>query len=134
MGLLGYTITKESELDKTAHAKVEAMETRYKGYTEHVAVINFFDQDTNEEIVFDLMKNKNNKVIFYEYTGITNASDTIQPRFKIKKIREVDYDDLKDIKITKRRPREMSYEEAVTRKKPVEQIEKGEKVLEVYYK
>jgi len=41
MGLLGYTITKESELEKTPYAKVQYTETKTKDYTEHIAVVNY---------------------------------------------------------------------------------------------
>lgn len=132
MGLFGYTLTKESELDKTAYAKVEAMEKRYKGYTEHIGVIHRYGKDKSQELTFDTMEKTDEGVKFYRYIGVTNSSK-YGPRFKKEETETVPYDELESIHTIKREPKEMKYKEAVTRKKPVKEIKKGEKVLEVYY-
>lgn len=131
MGLLGYTLVKESEHQKTPTAKVERMEERKKSYTEHVAELRFTDSD-KEKIVFDRMKVKDDRVVFYKYSGISNTT-SYEPKFKHKKLKDVYFENLKDVHTTERREKSMTYEEAVTEKKPVEKIRKGEKVLEVSY-
>jgi len=134
MGLLGYTITKESELDKTAYARVEADVIKSKEYTEHVADIRFVDEDRDSEsIVFDRLKTRDDKVVFYEYSGVSNRTG-YGPKFKHEKLEEIPYEELKDVETVERNTRRMEYEDTEKRKKPVEKIKKGEKVLEVYYK
>jgi len=118
MGLFGYTLTKESELDKTAYAKVEAMEKRHKGYTEHIGAIHRVGEDTSEEIVFDSMDKTDEGVKFYRYyTGYEGGK---YGGWRRETIATIPYSNFKKMETVERKQREMEYTKTVTEKVPVE--------------